>query len=58
MQVELTKSEISLIVQALNAHWLSAHYAIERKQLGDIERQNYIYQRDKSKELLTKLDDL
>ena len=46
------------LTQALNAYWNQAHNELQRKDLGDIERKNLEYQRDKSKEWMDLLESL
>ena len=52
----LTKDEIDFIVSSLQLKWLDATENLKRRDLGDIERKNYEYARDKSKELMEDLD--
>lgn len=53
---KLTNDEISFIVNALQAQWYDAVQKLEGKYLGDIERENYEYIKDRSKALILKLD--
>ncbi len=59
-EIERLKGEklinVDFIISALNAYWFDANYRLtEMKLLGDIERKNLEYQRDKSKELMSQL---
>ena len=52
----LTKDDLDFIGSALNAHWNQAHYdLLEKKGLGDIEKENLELQRIRSKEIMKKL---
>lgn len=44
------------IVYCLNQAWNYAHEQLQKKDLGDIEREIYQQQKDKAKALMTKLD--
>lgn len=52
---KIDPKDIDFIVSALNAYWNDAHYKLQRKDLGDIERQQYEQQRKRSKEIMEKL---
>jgi hypothetical protein len=53
-EIELFK-EKNFLESALNHFWNDAHFNLQRKDLGDIERENYEKQLQKSKEILQKL---
>lgn len=52
----LTIDEIGFIVSALNFYWNDANQNLERDDIGDWERIMYQQQKQKSKELMTKLN--
>lgn len=53
---QFTPEELDFISDALNFYFNDAHENLERTVIGDIEKKNYEFQRDKSKELIKKLD--
>lgn len=54
----LTKSELSFIQEALNGMWYNATIALERKDLGDIERSLYEKTKAEAKRLIDKIEKL
>jgi len=48
--------ELDFIESALNAYWHDATNNLGRKDLGDLEKKNYVYQLAKSKELMRQID--
>ncbi len=52
----MEQNKIDFIISALNAYWFEASQKLDRKDLGDIERQQYEVQLKKSKELMEELD--
>jgi hypothetical protein len=44
------------IISALNAYWNDAHAQLQRKDLGDIERENYMFQMNESKRIMKELE--
>jgi len=54
--LELNIQDECTIVNALNAHWNDAHDNLKRSDLGDMEREQYEIQLNKSKQLLIYLD--
>lgn len=50
-EIELFK-HVDFLEQTLNYCWNNAFKQLQRKDLGDIERKNYEYQLQKSKQLL------
>lgn len=55
-QYILNWEEADFINNALNFYWHEANNQLQRKDLGNMERKNYEYQKAKAKELMTKLD--
>jgi len=51
----LTTEQSDFVISSLNAFWHQAMNELDKKDLGDIERKNYEYQRDKAKEIMRKL---
>jgi len=51
-------SELDFITQAINNYWNMAHFMLEKKALGDIERKNYEFQLQKSKQILERMNRL
>ncbi len=54
--LELNRQETELIIGALNLMWNEAHELLQRKGLGDIQKENLEWQKTKSKELMLKLE--
>lgn len=54
--MEFTQSDLYFIQSALNAYWAEAAFTLDRKDLGDIERQNFELQKKRSKELMDKVE--
>ncbi len=55
---ELTEKDIDFIKESLNETWYNATRKLERKDLGDIDRQNTLFAQQRAKELLEKLGGL
>ena|SRR5579859_6610794 len=53
----IQENDKDFIVAALNGYWLDAHTNLQRKHLGDIERDMYEKQLARSKKLMTELED-
>lgn len=58
MSTEIEEKDLDFIKSALNAHWYDAYHNLERKDLGDIERENYQYQLENAKRILTTLESI
>jgi 1,2-phenylacetyl-CoA epoxidase catalytic subunit len=50
--MEITKEEKDFIINALNHYWNDAYANLHRKDIGDIERNNYTHQLNESKRLI------
>ena len=57
MEIKLDRSDLDFIENALNFYWNDAKNNLTKRDLGDIERNNYEYQLMRSKELLIKIED-
>lgn len=55
MKLELTQSEVSVIIDALNLTWHDAVNNLRRKDLGDIERRHYEFTKERTKEIQSNL---
>jgi hypothetical protein len=53
----LNDKDKDFIVDALNAYWNDAYTQLQRKDLGDFERTNYVFQNFYSKVLMDKFSD-
>ncbi len=53
----ITNEDADFIITALNQMWNDAREKLQKKDLGDIERKNYEYAKNKSFELMKKLNE-
>lgn len=56
-EVEQEKSDKHFIVSALNNYWFDATTNLERKDLGDLEKEIYLKQQSRAKEIMKKVED-
>ena len=56
LQEDILLKNKSFLASALNAYWNQAYSELQRKDLGDIEKELFKYQLSKSKEILNSLN--
>lgn len=51
----ITKKDVDFIIFSLNQTWNNAHEKLSGNSLGDLERKMFEQEKEKAKELMTKL---